>query len=98
MADSNAAIDAMVGDIDADVVDHVHLLFYIWLPDNNGCQGSRRAAASRAARVTVRAMADALGSRLMIKSAHWQAMRDSGIQVAVALPIANPLLRPSPVA
>ena len=93
MADSNAAIDAMVGDIDA-AVGHVHLLFYIWLPDNNGCKVV--AALQRAALrgVTVRAMADALGSRLMIKSAHWQAMRDSGIQVAVALPIANPLLRP----
>src|SRR5262249_52068101 len=36
-ADSNAAIDAMVTDIDA-ATDHVHLLFYIWLPDNNGCK------------------------------------------------------------
>src|SRR5580692_1634482 len=30
MADSNAAIDAIVADIDA-ATDHVHLLFYIWL-------------------------------------------------------------------
>jgi cardiolipin synthase len=93
MADSNATIDAMVADIDSATA-HVHLLFYIWLPDNNGCKVV--AALQRAARrgVTVRAMADGLGSRLMIKSAHWQAMRDSGVQVAVALPIGNPLLRP----
>jgi cardiolipin synthase len=35
MADSNVAIDTMVADIDS-AVDHVHLLFYIWMPDNNG--------------------------------------------------------------
>ena len=35
MLDSNATIDAMVSDIDA-AENHVHLLFYIWLPDNNG--------------------------------------------------------------
>jgi cardiolipin synthase len=30
----------------------------------------------------------------MIRSDHWQAMRDAGVQVARALPIGNPLLRP----
>ncbi len=35
LADSNATIDAMVVDIDA-AKEHVHLLFYIWLPDTNG--------------------------------------------------------------
>ena len=35
MPDSNASIDAMVADIDA-ASEHVHLMFYIWLPDNNG--------------------------------------------------------------
>ena len=93
MADSNATIDAMVADIDA-ARDHVHLIFYIWLPDNNGCKmvDALKRAADRG--VTVRAMADGLGSRLMIKSRHWQAMRDSGVRVAVALPIGNWLLRP----
>jgi cardiolipin synthase len=37
LADSNATIDSMVADIDA-ARDQVHLLFYIWLPDNNGCK------------------------------------------------------------
>ena len=93
MADSNATIDAMVADIDA-ARNHVHLLFYIWLPDTNGCKvvSALQRAAGRG--VAVRAMADALGSRVMVKSAHWQAMRDCGVQVAVALPIGNPLLRP----
>jgi cardiolipin synthase len=93
LADSNAAIDAMVADIDA-AEQHVHLLFYIWLPDGNGCKivAALKRAAARG--VTCRAMADDLGSRSMIRSAHWQAMRDAGIQVAAALPVGNPLLRP----
>ena len=93
LADSNAAIDAMVADIDA-AQHHVHLLFYIWLPDGNGC--SIVEALQRAARrgVTCRAMADDLGSRSLIRSPHWPAMRDAGVHLAAALPIGNPLLRP----
>ena len=44
--------------------------------------------------VTCRVMADGLGSRIMIESAHWKAMQTAGVQVATALPIGNPLLRP----
>lgn len=92
-ADSNAVIEAMVADIDA-AEQHVHLLFYIWLPDSNGCKvvAALQRAAGRG--VQCRAMADDLGSHSMIHSEHWQAMRDAGVQVAVALPIGNPLLRP----
>lgn len=93
MADSNATIDAMVADIDA-AEDHVHLLFYIWLADNNGCRivEALKRAAGRG--VKCRAMADSLGSRLLIKSEHWKNMQAAGVHVAVALPIGNPLLRP----
>ena len=47
LPDSDATIDAMVADIDA-AHEHVHLLFYIWLPDNNGVkvvEALKRAAA-----------------------------------------------------
>ncbi|RLA46499.1 MAG: cardiolipin synthase [Gammaproteobacteria bacterium] len=93
MADSNAAITSMVADIDA-ARDHVHLMFYIWLPDNNGCKvvDALKRAANRG--VTCRAMADGLGSRTIIDSPHWPAMREAGVRLAVALPIGNPLLRP----
>ena len=93
LADSNATIDTMVADIDA-AEDHVHLLFYIWLADNNGRKVVE--ALKRAARrgVKCRAMADDLGSRLLIRSEHWKAMQDAGVHVAVALPIGNLLLRP----
>src|SRR5258707_6945113 len=39
-------------------------------------------------------MADDLGSRAMIRSPHWQAMRAAGVRVAAGLPVGNPLLRP----
>ena len=93
MQDSNATIDHMVADIDA-AKDHVHLLFYIWLPDNNGRKmiEALKRAAERG--VTCRAMVDNLGSRTIIHSKHWQAMRQAGVHLAVALPIGNPLLRP----
>jgi cardiolipin synthase len=93
LPDSNATIASMVADIDA-ATDHVHLLFYIWLPDNNGrkvVEALKRAAVRG---VDCRAMADGLGSRLMIESEHWPAMRETGVHLASALPIGNPLLRP----
>ncbi len=92
LADSNAAIDAMVADIDA-ARDHVHLLFYIWLTDNNGCKVIE--ALERAAKrgVTCRAMVDDIGSRALVRSPHWQAMRDAGIKVASGLAVGNPLFR-----
>ena len=91
MASSDATIDAMVSDIDA-ARDHVHLVFYIWLPDNNGLKVAE--ALKRAARrgVSCRAMADDLGSRLLIRSEHWRAMDEAGVHLARALPIGNPLL------
>ena len=92
-ADSNATIERMATDIDA-ATEHVHLLFYIWLADNNGCKiiEALKRAAGRG--VTCRVMADGLGSRPLIKSRHWRDMRDAGVHVEVALPIGNILLRP----
>jgi cardiolipin synthase len=93
LLDSNATIDTMVADIDA-AKDHVHVLFYIWLPDHNGVKvvEALKRAASRG--VTCRAMADALGSRDIIHSVHWSSMRAAGVRVAAGLPTGNPLLFP----
>lgn len=93
LADSNSAINAMVADIDA-AESHVHVLFYIWLQDTNGCKVIE--ALQRASRrgVMCRAMADDLGSRVLIRSPNWRALQDAGVHVAAALPIGNPLLRP----
>ena len=93
LADANATIDSMVVDIDA-AVEHVHVLFYIWLPDHNGSKiaDALRRAAGRG--VTCRAMADAIGSRSLIRSPHWAAMQSAGVRLAASLPTVNPLLRP----
>jgi len=89
---SNETIDAMAADINS-ATDHVHLLFYIWLPDYNGAKivEALKRAAGRG--VICRVMADDLGSRGIIRSEHWQAMRTAGVRVATGLPIGNPLLR-----
>jgi cardiolipin synthase len=93
LPDSNAAIDALVADIDS-ATEHVHVLFYIWLPDNNGTKVVEALKRAAIRGVTCRAMADDLGSRTIIRSKHWQAMRAAGVRVAAGLPIGNPLLRP----
>jgi len=92
MADSNSGVDAMIADMDA-AVDHIHVLFYIWLDDNNGLKVVEALKRAAARGVACRAMADGLGSRAMIRSRHWKDMRDAGVSVGVALPIGNPLLR-----
>lgn len=93
MADSNSTIRCMVEDIDS-ATKYVHLLFYIWLPDNNGLKivDSLKRAAARG--VKCRAMVDDLGSRTMIRSEHWNELQAAGVSLARALPIGNPLLRP----
>lgn len=92
MEDSNATITSMVADMDV-AEDHIHLEFYIWLSDNNGLKvvDALKRAAVRG--VTCRAMADSLGSRSIIKSKYWKAMRDAGVKVANTLPIGNPIYR-----
>ncbi len=90
--DSNQTIEALVADIDA-ATDHVHLIFYIWLPDNNGLKVADALRRAAARGVACRAMADALGSRLMLRSRHWREMGAAGVRTATALPIGNPLWR-----
>lgn len=86
--DSNAAIDGIVADIDAATA-HVHFETYIWLADSNGLK--IKDALVRAARrgVAVRGLADALGSRRFIHSAHWRDLLDSGAELRPALPFGN---------
>src|SRR4051795_6343993 len=93
LPDSNATIESMVADIDA-AKDHVHLITYIWLPDNNGLKVVEALKRAATRHVACRVMADGLGSHIMIESPHWKAMQAAGVQVATALPIGNPLLRP----
>lgn len=91
-ADADAAIDAMVADIDA-ATDHVHLLTYIWLPDNTGAKMAEALKRAAARGVTCRAMADDIGSRHLIHSGLWKDMARAGVKLTRALPVGNPLLR-----
>lgn len=89
-ADSNSAIDAMVEDIDS-ARSAVHLCTYIWLADRNGLKIKDALVRAAQRAVTVRALADALGSRQFIHSRHWAELRSSGVDARAALPVGNPL-------
>lgn len=87
-ANSNTAIDEMVADIEA-AARHIHGCFYIWLADNNGLKVKDALIRAAQRGVEVRVLADALGSRWIIRSPHWNAMRDAGCDMRVALPVGN---------
>jgi cardiolipin synthase len=91
-ADSNATIAALVEDIDA-AREHVHLLFYIWLPDNNGVRVAEALCRAAARGVACRVLVDDIGSRGLVRSPHWRAMREAGVRAERALPVGNPMLR-----
>ncbi|NHO31836.1 cardiolipin synthase [Acetobacter fallax] len=92
MPDADAAIAAIVADIDA-AREHVHISFYIWLADNNGMKVVEALKRAAIRGITCRVMADDLGSRRLIHSPHWKNMSDAGVRLVRALPIGNPLLR-----
>lgn len=92
LADATAVIDSMVADIDG-AQDHVHLMCYIWLPDDSGTRLAW--ALIRAARrgVTCRALADDFGARAMIRHPLWAEMRAAGVHLARSLRVGNLLLQ-----
>src|SRR5690606_17159514 len=85
-AGGKAAIAEMAAEIDA-AKQTVHLSFYIWLADHNGLR--IKDALMRAARrgVIVRVLADAVGSRGIIRSGHWLEMERAGVDARIALPL-----------
>ncbi len=93
LPDSNTSIDSLVADIDA-AKDHAHILFYIWLSDNNGIKVVEALKRAAARKVTCRVIADDLGSRRLIASPYWKSMRDAGVRVATALPMGRLFPRP----
>jgi cardiolipin synthase len=84
--EGDAAIDLVVTDIDA-ATRTVHLSFYIWLGDGNGTKVVE--AVCRAARrgVTCRIVADAIGSRAMVRSEQWRQMREAGATMCASLSV-----------
>lgn len=90
--DSASMIDDLVADIDA-ATQHVHLLFYIWLADESGLKVAHALIRAAQRGVVCRVLVDALGSRALMRSPHWQEMRTAGVQQGVALSVGNPFLR-----
>lgn len=83
-ADSDSAINSMIADFDA-ARETIHVSFYIWLADNNGLKvvEALRRAATRG--VTCRVIVDAFGSRDLIRSEHWAAMKAQGVNLCLSL-------------
>ncbi|WP_235756052.1 cardiolipin synthase [Paracoccus salsus] len=89
--EGDQAIDDLVAEIER-ARDHVHILFYIWLPDHSGVKVAD--AIERAARrgVACRVIVDALGSRTLVRSTHWQRMQRAGAECVTAFPWGLPVI------
>ena len=90
MADGGETRARLVADIDA-ATDHVHVLYYIWLGDNTGTDVAEALIRAAGRGVTCRAMADGLGSRVLVESELWKRMEAAGVHLAVALSLKNPI-------
>jgi len=86
MADDVSARARMIQDFDA-AKDSIDVLYYIWLNDKTGSDTARALIRAAQRGVKVRAMADGMGSRKMLKSDLWRAMQDAGVETQVALPL-----------
>lgn len=91
LAEDDSAIDDMIDAVDA-ARDHVHVLFYIWLPDASGTRMAEAVARAAGRGVAVRVLVDQVGSRRLIRSALWGQMQDAGATCRIALPIGNPFI------
>lgn len=84
LADSEAAIDAIVAAIDA-AEHHAHVLFYIWLADASGLRVVEALKRAAARGVACRAMADHIGSWRLLRSRAWREMGTAGVKRARAM-------------
>ncbi|SIS54383.1 cardiolipin synthase [Paracoccus saliphilus] len=89
--ESDAAIDDMVDAIDS-AQDHVHVLFYIWLPDRSGEKIAEAIIRAEARGVECRVIVDALGSRGLVRSRLWRQMKEAGADCVTAFPWGLPFI------
>lgn len=86
MPDAETTLENMLKDID-NASESVHILYYIWLPDNTGTAIADAVIRAAQRGVTCRVMVDGLGSRRLIKkSALWRQMQAAGVQSEIVLP------------
>lgn len=91
LAEGDEAMDRMVEAVDA-ATDHVHICFYIWLPDVSGLKLVDAIVRAEARGVECRLIIDEFGSRLFARSEHWQRMKDAGAECVTAFPMGMPLI------
>ena len=91
LPDTDGMIDRLVADLDA-AKHHVHLLYYIFRNDEIGYRVCDAIARARQRGVTVRLLADAVASRPFLRGTCCSELREAGVQVRAALPVA-PLRR-----
>ncbi len=85
IADSNAYINSVIADIDA-ATKHVHLLYYIWEPDNAGTRLADAVIRAKQRGVACRVLVDSVGSRALMRSELIPRMRAAGVMVVECLP------------
>jgi len=85
--DYNASLDRLAADIDA-ARHHVHLMFYIFADDGTGRRFASVLAQAAARGVRCRVLVDEAGSFSALRTLV-PAMRDSGIEVQVMLPMGH---------
>lgn len=91
LPEDDSAIDGLIAAIDG-ATDHVHILFYIWLPDDSGGRVAEAAARAASRGVAVRVIVDALGSRGFVRSGYWAQMKEAGADCVTAFPWGMPLV------
>lgn len=94
LARTDQTIDRLVTDIER-AQHHVHLLYYIFAPDETGHRVAQALIAAASRGVTCRLLADAVGSRALFGLMHRPLvarLRQHGVHVARMLP-ASPLRR-----
>ena len=91
LEESDAAIDRLVDAIDR-ARDHVHVMFYIWLPDASGTKIAEAVIRAESRGVECRVIVDALGSRALVRSGLWPRMQEAGAECVTAFPWGLPFI------
>jgi len=91
LPEGDAEIDDLIDGIDS-AARHVHLLFYIWLPDAAGTRVAEAAIRAASRGVDVRVLVDDLGSRALVRSPLWERMQSAGVTTVRAAPLKYPLV------
>jgi cardiolipin synthase len=91
LPEGDAEMDDIVAGIDT-ATDHVHLVFYIWLPDTAGTRLAEAVIRAAERGVAVRVLVDDIGSRPLVRSKLWGRMKGAGIVAVRAAPLSYPLI------